>query len=58
MADAAEMVRTAEQRSNLATHFDKLAEDDRALPEKKAALPPRAMKRSTVSRIPFDQYSS
>ena len=42
MADAAEMVRTAEQHSNLATHFDKLAEDDRALPEKKAAFVRRA----------------
>ncbi len=28
------------------------------LPEKKAALPPRAMNASTVSRIPLDQYSS
>jgi hypothetical protein len=28
------------------------------LPEKNAALPPRAMWASTVSRIPRDQYSS
>ena len=28
------------------------------LPEKNAALPPRAMNPSTVSRMPRDQYSS
>ena len=51
MADAAEMVRTAEQHSNLATHFDKLAEDDRALPEKKAAFVRRANWHRILSRI-------
>jgi len=51
MADAAEMVRTAEQHSNLATHFDKLAEDDRALPEKKAAFVLRANWHRILSRI-------
>lgn len=45
------MVRTAEQHSNLATHFDKLAEDDRALPEQKAAFVRRANWHRMLSRI-------
>ena len=45
------MVRTAEQHSNLATHFDKLAEDDRALPEQKAAFVRRANWHRMLSRL-------
>jgi hypothetical protein len=45
------MVRTAEQHFNLATHFDKLAEDDRALPEQKAAFVRRANWHRILSRI-------
>jgi hypothetical protein len=45
------MVLTAEQHSNLATHFDKLAEDDRALPEQKAAFVRRANWHRMLSRI-------